>query len=291
VLLRCPPALYRLLGGCAGIDQLITQGAPLPPYDAHAPLLSLPGLLGTAGVADIPAAVPYLAAEPALLEHWGRRLAELPGFTIGVAWQGNPKYRGDRQRSVPLEQFAALARLPGVSLVSLQKGAGAEQAGRLPGLHVFDGLDEAGAFVDTAALAARLDLVVSSDSAVAHVAAAVGARVWLLLPFAADWRWLLDREDCPWYPSMRLFRQQTPGDWGGVFARLASALQTLRGQALPPSLPVNLTPGELIDRITMLELTSEEITDPARSGRLGGSLRFCTPCAAPASRPRRTSTG
>jgi tetratricopeptide (TPR) repeat protein len=236
VIVECQPALRRLLAGAAGVDQLVAQGEPLPPFDVQAPLLSLPGIFGTA--ADtIPANVPYLQAKPERVEHWRRELAGLGGLKVGIAWQGNPAFRGDRQRSVPLAHFAPLAAVEGVRLLGLQKGPGQEQlaglAGRFPVLDLGPELDAAaGPFVDTAAVMKNLDLVISSDTAVPHLAGALGVPVWVALPSVPDWRWLLGREDCPWYPTMRLFRQARPDDWGEVFARLAAELKALaRGRA------------------------------------------------------------
>jgi tetratricopeptide (TPR) repeat protein len=228
VLLECPPGLAPLLSRCPGIDTLVPQGAPLPPFDCHAPLLSLPRLFGTT-LASVPATVPYLFADPERIERWRPRLAG-PGLRVGIGWQGNPKYRGDRHRSIPLARFAPLAAVPGVRLFSLQKGHGSEQLaewGEQWGLtDLGRELDEggAGAFVDTAAVLRQLDVVVTSDTALAHLAGGLGVAVWLALPAASDWRWLRAREDSPWYPSMRLFRQQQWGNWEEVFARIAEAL-------------------------------------------------------------------
>jgi hypothetical protein len=224
VLLECQPPLLSLLAGTAGADRLIAGGAPLPAFDVQVALLSLPGIFGTV-LDTIPAAVPYLAADAALVSRWRRELAPVKGFKVGIAWQGSPKHEGDRHRSLALAQFEALARLPGVQLVSLQKGPGSEQvaalAGRFPILNVSDRLDT---FLDTAGVIMNLDLVVSVDTAVAHLAGALGAPIWVALPWTPDWRWLLERGDCPWYPTMRLFRQQQFGDWAEVFERLAAEL-------------------------------------------------------------------
>jgi hypothetical protein len=180
-------------------------------------------------VATVPAEVPYLFADPDLVERWRQGLESRPGFQVGIAWQGNPKYRDDRLRSIPLTQFAPLAAVPGVQLVSLQKGPGSEQLQRLGGAFAVADLgpqldEAAGPFMDTAAVLTGLDLVITSDSAVAHLAGGLGVPTWLALPSLPDWRWLLGRDDCPWYPTMRLFRQDTPGDWEAVFARLAAEL-------------------------------------------------------------------
>jgi len=225
VLFECQPALISLLEGVAGVDQLLAIGAALPPYDVQVPLLSLPGIFGTSA-ATIPATVPYVRAAPALVKTWRTELDALGGFKIGVAWQGNPNHQGDRHRSFPLAWFEVLARMEGVSLVSLQKGPGTEQlralAGCFPILDLHDRLDTAGAFLDTAAIMVNLDLVITVDSAVAHLAGALGVPVWVVLPIDPDWRWLLERSDSPWYPSMRLFRQKRLGEWREVFEQIAT---------------------------------------------------------------------
>src|SRR5262249_37202862 len=207
VLVECQPALCWLLSRCPGIDRLLPRGAPLPAFDVQAPLLSLPGLLG-AGPDRVPARLPYLFADEGLLEHWKRQLSgsgsSPPRCRVGIAWQGSPTYGKDRERSIPLAHFGALARVPGVQLVSLQKGPGAEQlaglAGRFAVTDLGGGLDEAaGAFMDTAAVMKGLDLVVTSDTAVPHLAGALGVPVWVALSLVPDWRWLLGRQDSPWY--------------------------------------------------------------------------------------------
>jgi tetratricopeptide (TPR) repeat protein len=226
VLFECQPPLLRLLEGVAGIDQLIARGAPLPHFDVQAPLMSLPGLFGTT-LATIPAAIPYVNACPTLVLEWRKELP--PGFKIGIAWQGNPEHAGDRRRSVPLRYFESLARLQGVRLVSLQKGPGTDQLPQWIGnpSQVFSVLDlhnRLETFADTAAVMMNLDLIVTVDTAVAHLAGALGVPAWVLLPFAPDWRWLLERSDSPWYPTLRLFRQSRRGDWGEVFDRLVAQI-------------------------------------------------------------------
>ncbi len=234
VIVECQKPLLRLLARCPGIDQLVGQGDPTPPHDVCAPLLSLPSLFRTT-VDTIPAAVPYLEADPALVEQWRQELASLSGFKIGINWQGNPHYQHDRQRSLPLREFAPLAGLPGVRLVSLQKGPGSEQlaavAGQWPVTDLGTRLDETtGSFMDTAAVMKNLDLVVTSDTAIPHLAGALGLPVWVALAKVPDWRFLLEREDCPWYPTIGLFRQESQGEWGPVFQRIAQAVQRLIGE-------------------------------------------------------------
>jgi tetratricopeptide (TPR) repeat protein len=231
VVLQCPPALTGILAACPGTDQVLPAGTPLPEYHVTAPLSSLPLLCKTT-LETIPAEVPYLAIDLARVASWRARLADIPGFKVGICWQGNPKFKRDCIRSVPLASFAPLAAVPGVCLIALQRGPGLEQISQqsesqtivdLPGRSD----DPAEGWVDTAALIQALDLVVSVDTAVVHLAGALGAPAWVALPFMPDWRWLLNREDSPWYPTLRLFRQRAPGDWAEVFQRIASGVASL----------------------------------------------------------------
>jgi tetratricopeptide (TPR) repeat protein len=229
VVVQCQPALIRLLAETLGADKVFAVGTSLPPYDIYAPLLSLPGILGTAP-SSVPAEVPYLQATPRLIEKWRQELEQLKGLKVGIAWQGNPTFPSDRQRSIPLAQFAPLAKVPGAHLISLQKNPGSDQlaalARKLTVLDLGARLDDSsGAFMDTAAIMMSLDLVISSDTAVAHLAGALGMPVWVALSPVPDWRWLLERQDSPWYPTMRLFRQKQYGSWEEVFKRLAGALR------------------------------------------------------------------
>jgi tetratricopeptide (TPR) repeat protein len=239
VIVECQEALVPILRGCAGIDRIVPRGQPLPDYDVQAPLLSLPGILRTS-VDSVPANVPYLTADARLVEHWRQELCRVEGLKIGIAWQGNPKYPADRERSIPLARFAPIARLPGVHLVSLQKTYGTEQIKEVAReFSVTDfgtRLDEAnGPFMDTAAIMMNLDLVVTSDTAIPHLAGALGVPVWMALPKMADFRYLLRRDDSPWYPTMRLFRQTEAGNWEEVFGRLAVELGAWQPRrATPP---------------------------------------------------------
>ena len=236
VVFEVQPVLKRLLRSLAMRGTLTGRGEPLPEFDLHVPLLSLPLALRTE-IATIPGGVPYLRVDPAAGRSWGERLAELPGRKVGLNWQGNPeaeKLSALEARSFPLATAAPLACVPGVSLVSLQKGAGAEQrarvdfAGAIAQLTdpAYMGADEIAN--ETAALLMGLDLVITADTALAHLAGALGARVWVILQAVPDWRWLIERDDSPWYPTMKLFRQRTPGDWSEVFERVAAALADWR---------------------------------------------------------------
>ena len=281
--------LMRVIGSIPGVTIVPLDGVPLPPFDLHSPLLSLPRALGIRRIAEITAATPYLAAEPERVARWKQRLASIPGFKVGIAWQGNPAARIDRGRSLPLAAFAPLATVPGVTLVSLQQKDGLEQLKALPsGMKVEqlgDGIDTDGAFVDTAAIMENLDLIVVSDSAVAHLAGALGRPVWVPLKQVPDWRFFLDREDSPWYPSMRLFRQKRRGDWEGVFQEMAKSLKShidgnplpsMASQAKPQEKEMPLIPqswGEIIDKITILEIKSGKLTDPAKLMNIQKELR------------------
>lgn len=228
IYFECIPRLHRLLRSMTGFGGINLVGAPPPAFDAHAGLMSLPHFLD-AGLDDVTLSEPYLSPEPALIARWRQRLGPREGLRIGIAWAGTPTFGADAQRSIPLRHFAALAALPNVRLYSLQKGAGVEQLAGFPAPIVDLGpeLDLTDAFVDTAAVIASLDLVITSDTSLAHLAGALGAPVWTLLSFSPDWRWMLGRDDSPWYPTMRLFRQTKRGDWDGVFARVASALREM----------------------------------------------------------------
>ena len=266
VVFECPEKLIKLVTGCAGVDEIIPQGAPLPPYDVYAPLLTIPGLVGTS-LGRIPNQVPYIPTDSTLVEKWRRELSNYPEFKVGINWQGNPKYAGDFHRSVPLRFFESVARVPGVRLFSLQKNDGTEQlqqiAGKFDVTELGARLDvETGPFMDTAAVMTCLDLFITSDTAVAHLAGALGVPVWMPLSTTPDWRWLSGREDNPWYPTMRIFRQKTFMDWAPVFDRIAAELRKLVPSTMPTrSVVIEAAPGELIDKITILEIKSARIRD------------------------------
>lgn len=266
VIFECPPELLKLLERAPGIDVLYPQGEEPPEHDVHAPLLTLPGLLGTA-LDAIPADVPYLHADAGLVESWRNELAEYPEFKVGINWQGNPGYAGDLHRSIPLRHDAPLAKVPGVRLFSLQKQDGTEQlrelAGAFPLVELGGRFDDSrGPFMDSAAVLKNLDLFITSDTAVAHLAGALGVPVWLVLSAAPGWQWMFGREDSPWYPTMRLFRQTRLLDWPPVFERLAQELARLVPPALRArSIGVRVSPGELYERIAVLEVELEQDSD------------------------------
>jgi tetratricopeptide (TPR) repeat protein len=224
VVLRCPAAVRALLSGCPGIDLVIDESQDAPWFDVHAPLMSLPGLLGTTPD-NIPAPVPYILPDPDLAAFWRDRIGERPGFKVGIAWQGNPQFKGDRRRSIPLTCFEPLSRVSGVHLFSLQMGFGSEQLA--PVASRWEIGDLGLPFSEKAAAMMSLDLIVTSDTAIAHLAGALGRPVWMAVCYTPDWRWFTRRLDSPWYPTMRLFRQPGPGQWPVVFDRMAACLKEL----------------------------------------------------------------
>jgi tetratricopeptide (TPR) repeat protein len=224
VLIEVPQELERLAMSVKGVEEVIRSGEALPAFDQHCPFMSLPLAFGTT-VASIPSEVPYLAAPEPLLADWRARLAASASPRVGLIWAGRPEHRRDRERSIALAALAPLSAT-GATFYSLQKGPAAEQAKTPPPGMVLHDLGEAfGDFADTAAAMSALDLVITVDTSPAHLAGAIGKPVWVLLTFAPDWRWLLDREDSPWYPTARLFRQTARGDWAPVIARVAAELQ------------------------------------------------------------------
>jgi hypothetical protein len=228
VLFQCDAALRRLLRDNPGIGQWIAPRQAIGRCDVHVPLLSLPLIFSTTPL-NVPSTVPYVHADPDGAGSWREKMADdRHSFKVGLAWAGSPTHRRDRVRTVPLSALAPLARVRGASFYSLQKGEAGRQASNPPaGLELLDWTQDLRDFADTAALIANLDLVISVDTSAAHLAGAMGKPVWTMLPFVPDWRWLLDREDSVWYPTMRLFRQPTRGDWASVVSRVADELSEL----------------------------------------------------------------
>jgi hypothetical protein len=226
VVAGCTPSLSRVLARARGVDSvLVGVGVPVT-FDVHVPLMSVASILGVT-LDSIPAEVPYLSASESSIAGWREEVAGEPALRVGIAWQGNPKQKRDEFRSIPLAQFAGIAHTPGVRLYSLQFGLGREQLQLAADWPLVDFAESLGDFHRTAALVCNLDLVISCDSAPAHLAGALGIPVWLALAFNADWRWLVDRTDSPWYPTMRLFRQPHPGDWEAAFRQMENELPAL----------------------------------------------------------------
>jgi tetratricopeptide (TPR) repeat protein len=223
VVIEAPRALTALLGTIAGKPRIIGRGDKLPAFDVHCPLLSLPLAFGTR-VDTIPAAVPYVSVPADRLTKWTDRLADHAGRKIGLAWSGRPH---PRDRSIPLAELKPLLSLPGTQFVSLQQELQLQDVDLIAAqsnlLHVGAEIED---FGDTAALIAALDLIITIDTSVAHLAGAMGKPVWILLLCGADFRWLVDRDDTPWYPTAKLFRQRAVGDWASVITRVADALRS-----------------------------------------------------------------
>jgi Tfp pilus assembly protein PilF len=240
LILGCSVEMAPLLANIPGVTQYCHRWTDVPGHAAHCRLSSLPYLFRTR-LDTIPSQIPYLKADPVRIAHWRDRLAATmrPGMKrIGLAWTGRPTHPNDRRRSLPLAQLRSLADIGSALFVSLQKPMPARDLDAIP---LFVGMTDLASeltdFGETAALIENVDLVITVDTAIGHLAGALGKPAWILIPKAADWRWLLDRDDSPWYPSVRLFRQQIPGDWTGPLERLRTALQ----QELAGSLATGVT--------------------------------------------------
>ncbi len=243
VVLEVQPELVRLCQGLPGITEVVptyeTGAEPSAQFDVQCPLMSLPLLFGTT-LETIPAAAPDLHPDPALVAAWKERLPDTGALRVGLRWAGARHIADagarliDQRRSLRLAELAPLADIGGVRFVSLQKGEPADELRDAPpGLDVLDPMPAVSDFAETAAIVASLDLVISVDTSVAHLAGALGRPVWLLSRFDGCWRWLHGRDDSPWYPTMRLYRQERPLDWGGVIGRVRRGLIALAGSAAP----------------------------------------------------------
>jgi hypothetical protein len=229
VIVGCQPPLARLMRTVPGIHYVSSNSSDTPAFDLQIPSSSLPRVFGTT-LATIPQNVPYLFADPSIADCWRQKLAgDSSRFKIGIVWAGSARNTDDAQRSLTIQSLAPLAKVRDVSWYSLQKGDRAADLAMVPaGLHLHALGDQLNDFADTAGLLANLDLLIAPDTAVVHLAGAMGRPVWTMLRFAADWRWLMDRDDSPWYPSMRLFRQPKQGDWNSVVESVASQLDVMR---------------------------------------------------------------
>jgi tetratricopeptide (TPR) repeat protein len=227
VVLGVPGALRKLMLTLDGVAEVVAQ-TPLPEFDCHCPLLSLPMALGTR-LDNIPATIPYLRGDPAAREVWNGRLGRRVAPRVGLVWSGRPTHTNDANRSVALRDLLPLTGFE-AQWVSLQKDI---RLGDVPAITSMRDLrrfgEELTDFADAAALLSELDLLITVDTAMAHLAGALGIPVWILLPHVADWRWLQEREDSPWYPTARLFRQRQAGDWGSVIQRVAGELGSFIG--------------------------------------------------------------
>ncbi|RJQ82980.1 MAG: tetratricopeptide repeat protein [Desulfobacteraceae bacterium] len=254
VILETRSELAAVLRPCAGVARIIvrsTDGHPAADYDFHVPLMSLPAVFQTTPQ-TIPGTVPYLGAERHRIDEWRAKLKRpAAGIRIGLVWSGRPQHTNDRNRSCALTDLMPLLQLPGVRFYGLQKGPGADQVRGLPaGIDFTDLGRELNDFSDTAAVLANLDLVISVDTAVVHLAGAMGRPVWVLIPFIPDWRWAMTGETTPWYPSMRLFRQTRPKDWAGVVERMRRVLEEAIRVYFQESQPFSIRPqgGKIADQ-------------------------------------------
>lgn len=227
VVIECHPQLVSLFQGIEGVTSVAAFGEKLPACDCQAPLLTLPRIFGTT-LENIPSC-PSLSITPERREKWQKQTSIIPRPRIGIVWAGSSVHRNDTFRSLPLEALSSLADLADIQFFSLQMGDAKRQLDLSPlATIVVDFTSQIHDFADTAALVEQLDLVITIDSAVAHLAGSLGKPVWLLLPFAPDWRWLVDRSDSPWYPTMQIFRQKQLGDWDSVIDQVHSALSDLQ---------------------------------------------------------------
>lgn len=225
VVLEVQPPLKSLLRSLKGVDEIVGHGEPLPAFDFHCPLGSLPLALRVTAKQIRPG--PYLSVSHASAAAWRQRLASTRAPRIGLAWAGNPRFRGDHSRSIGLARILPLAKAIDAQFISLQKGLGPGDEAILSENGIISCGESLESFLDTAELIACLDLIVSSDTSIVHLAGALGRQVWILLQHAADWRWLVDRTDSPWYASAKLFRQRSPGDWNSVVDQVVRELQKM----------------------------------------------------------------
>jgi Flp pilus assembly protein TadD len=224
VIVECPPDLAKILHGVSGIQEIYVQHQTLPPFDTHCSIMSLPVTFQTTEQ-TIPAKVPYISIPEDRTAAWRKRIND-GNLRVGLVWAGGPQHGDDSRRSIRLQHFAPLSAAKCAKFYSLQKGPAAAQADNPPPeLNLINWTPDLHDFVDTAALIQNLDLVISVDTSVAHLAGALGKPVYLLLPFIPDWRWMIKRSETPWYPTMRLFRQTKPGDWTNVIAEVTEALK------------------------------------------------------------------
>ncbi|MGZ5025674.1 MAG: DUF6165 family protein [Methylobacter sp.] len=278
VIIEVPKPLLSLLSTLKDGFTIVENGALLPDFDVHCPLMSLPLAFKTT-LATVPATLPYLYAKNELVEAVAADLNNVAGYKIGLCWQGSKTHKADAERSPGLEPFRTLFQIPGARFFTLQTGSRVEFT-RVAGASAVDlghEIDELTLpFEETAALIMHLDLVITSDTSIAHLAGALGKTVWLVLPYLAEWRWLTDREDSPWYPNTRLFRQRQRGDWTELFDRVAARLKrVIAGESLAlwplnratramPGIQVPVSIGELFDKITILEIKASRLTDPRK---------------------------
>ena len=261
-------ALLKLLSMCPYIDEVAPLNKSIE-YDFHIPVMSLAYKLGVTDEEQFAQDIPYLSADKAIVDYWKSELERDGNFKIGLCWEGSTYYDSLRpvqsKKAMHLSEFAPLAELPNVTLYSLQKSNASKHVDEVSfEVRTIDGLDEEhGRFMDTAALIENFDCIVTVDTSVAHLAGAMGKTVFMILPTIADWRWMLERNDSPWYPTMKLFRQTEYGNWKNVMHAIADDLEKMIAQKTKKADTVlaEISVGELIDKITILQLKSKHITD------------------------------
>ncbi len=268
VLMQVHRGFEGLAASFADVDRVFAEGEEFTAFDFYCNMMSLPAAFGTE-LETIPAHVPYLDVDPRQRELWRSRLPVASGARVGIAWAGNPKHLRDLERSIPLERLAPLLGIDGIRVVSLQKDL---RPGDREHLAAFSSITDLGTgfgnFVDTAAVIDQLDLVICVDTAIAHLAGALGKPVWLLITDPCDFRWLRNRDDSPWYPTMRLFRQENAGEWAPVVARVADELNKAiaTGSFATPPPPPTATAGSPTSSVDMPDRSATDCTKPrARS--------------------------
>jgi tetratricopeptide (TPR) repeat protein/glycosyltransferase involved in cell wall biosynthesis len=281
IIVECQPPLKALLEAMPEIDQVICSGDPIPEFDLHAPLMSLPYILGIS-LANVPATVPYLT--PPSESCRGKPLvAPADGLKVGIVWAGSPTHQNNRHRSCPFQSFERVLGVPSISVYSLQKGAGEADLEGKKRTNLINLAPQLTHMADTAAAIAQLDLVITVDTSVAHLAGALGTPVWILLGFAYDWRWLCDRPDSPWYPTARLFHQPSPGDWKGLFDGVIRTLQrciasdeplTLQPMKSPAHRAIVSEPSTVKIDISPERLTQLQLS--LKQGKIEDAIAQCT---------------
>ena len=231
LVVECQAALVPLVRLVSGVDEVIAKGEPLPVVDAQIAMMTLPSVFRARPEAMPGLPPPQFKVPESLLDVWRERLGSREGFRVGLGWQGNPRFKRDALRSISLSEYAPMGKLDGIRWIALQQGPALEQVKSAPfAIEIPDPgePDTLRPFLDTAAIIEQLDLVITSDTALAHLAGAMGAQVWIALPHVPDWRWLMSGPDCPWYPSAQLFRQRKRDDWPFVFEAMAAQLASIQ---------------------------------------------------------------
>lgn len=287
VIIECQvPALKRLLSSLDGVAEVVVAGNPLPSFDCHLPLMSLPLIFGTT-LDTIPARIPYLTAEPADFDLWQRCLGPARKFRVGLVWFAKQSQVLNRKRSCPLRMFAPLWAVPDVEFYSLQIGVGTEQLEDVnSAVKIIDLTQHINDFADTAAFIKNLDLVITIDTAAAHLAGALGIQTWVVLPHVAEWRWLCRRQDSPWYPNSRLFRQPSRGDWPALMGLVAEALSKCAQDHLKAKTMMSASPRQIVAMPDMARRPCDDIrVGLAWSGRQDNPLNRKRSCPVEALAP------